>query len=98
MTEKMSTWCVYHLIHVRTPHLHIPKLVISDIPADETVTTDLLERAGYQFGEFDVPWANHVLEQVGVKDSPADLVARIRQGDGERIVYTDLVAQAEAPL
>jgi len=28
----MATWCVYHLIHVRTPWQYIPRLVITDVP------------------------------------------------------------------
>jgi hypothetical protein len=98
MTEETSIWCAYHLIHVQTPHQHIPKLVITDVPEGETVAADLLERAGYQFGEFNIPWANHVLERVDAKESPADLVARIRQGEGEWVTYADLKAKAEAPL
>ena len=94
----MATFAVYHLIHVRTPHQHIPKLVITDVPEGEEPTEELLERAGYQFGEFNIPWANHALDKVDAKESPADLVARIRQGEGERIAWPDLVARAEAPL
>ena len=94
----MPTWCVYHLIHVRTPHQHIPKLVITDVPEGEEVTEELLERAGYQFGEFDIPWANHGLDEVDVKTSPSDLVARIRQGEGQRITYAELVEKANEPL
>lgn len=94
----MATWCVYHLIHVKTPHQHIPKLVIEDVPDGEKVTEDLLERAGYLFSEFDIPWANHVLEKVDPSTSPSDLVARIRQGDIECINFADLTAKAEAPL
>ena len=94
----MATFAVYHMIHVRTPHQHIPKLVITDVPEGEELSEELLERAGYQFGEFDIPWANHVLEQVDAKGSPSDLVARIRSGEGEWIAWPDLVAQAEAPL
>ena len=94
----MTTYAVYHLIHVNTPHKHIPKLVVTDVPDDAELSEELLERAGYQFGEFNIPWANHVLEQVDVKTSPSDLVARIRQGDGERIAWADLLAQAESPL
>jgi len=93
-----KTWCVYHLIHVRTPYQYIPKLVIAEAPEGEAVTTDLLERAGYQFGEFGIPWANHVLEQVDVQDAPSDLVARLRRGEGKWIIYDDLVKQANAPL
>jgi len=94
----MTTWCVYHLIHVRTPHQHLPKLVIREVPEGEDVTEDLLERAGYLFQEFDIPWANHVLTEVDAKDSPADLVAHIRQGDGESITWGELQARAEEPL
>lgn len=94
----MATWCVHHLIHVRAPHQHIPKLVITDVPDDVDLSTDLLERAGYLFGEFNIPWANHVLIRVNVQDSPPDLVARIRQGQGERITYEELVEKANAPL
>lgn len=94
----MSTWCVYHLIHVRTPHQHIPKLVIRDVPDDVELTTDLLGRAGYQFEEFGIPWANHCLERVSAKTAPDDLVARIRRGEGRRVTYADLIACAEEPL
>lgn len=94
----MATFVVYHLIHVRTPYQHIPRLVITDVPKDEEPTKELLERAGYQYGELNIPWANHVLAEVNAKNSPSDLVAKIRQGKGERITWADLVAQAEAPL
>lgn len=94
----MATWCVYHLIHVRTPHLYLPKLVISAVPEDVRLNIDLLERAGFQFGEFGVPWANHFLERIDLKNSPSDLIARIRNGEGEHITYDELVARAEAPL
>ena len=93
-----TTWCVYHLIHVQTPHQHLPKLVITDVPDGETVTQDLVERAGYQFGEFGIPFANHVLEQVDVANSPSDLIARIRAGECDRIPYAKLVELAEAPV
>ena len=94
----MTTWCVYHLIHVRTPHQHLPKLLITDVPQGAEVTEELLDRAGYRFGEFNVAWANHVLEEVDVKESPSDLVARIREGGFSRIAYADLVAKANEPL
>lgn len=91
------TWCVYHLIHVTTPHRHLPKLVITDVPDGSRVETDTLERAGYVFSEFGMPWANHVLCRVDA-DSPADLVGRIRRGEGDRLTYAELVAQAAAPI
>jgi len=94
----MATWCVYHVIHVRTPHQHIPKLVVTDVPDEEEVTHDLVDRAGFSFGEFEIPWANHALEEVTAGDAPADLVSRIRQGEGDRVTYEELKARAEAPL
>ena len=93
-----KTWCVYHLIHMQTPHRHIPKLVITEVPNDKPLTTELLERAGYLFTEFGIPWANYVLEPVEAHDAPSDLVARLRQHEGERISYSDLMAKATAPL
>ena len=93
----MATWCVYHLIHVRTPHQHLPKLIVTDVPEGETVDQAIAERAGYMFGEFGISFANHVVERIG-PDSPSDLVGRIRAGEGERITWADLKAKAEAPL
>ena len=60
----MATYAVYHLIHVHTPYRYIPKLVITNVPEGKEPSEDLLERAGYQFGEFNIPWANHVLAKV----------------------------------
>jgi len=97
-TKGETTWCVYHLIHVQTPHQHLPKLLIQEVPEGEEVTEELLERAGYLFQEFNTFWANHVLTEVDVKESPSDLVAHIREGDFERIIYADLVALAEEPV
>jgi len=94
----MSTWCVYHLIHVRTPHQHLPRLLVTDVPEGAEVTEELLERAGYLFSEFNVTWANHVLTEVDPQGSPSDLVARIREGGFESITYADLVERANEPL
>lgn len=94
----MATWCVYHLIHVSTPHQHIPKLVIREVPDGETVTQDVVERAGYLFQEFDIPWANHVLERVDPIVSPSDLVGLIRQGEGRAVTWAELREKAEAEL
>lgn len=96
----MATWAVYHLIHVQTPHLHIPQIVIEKVPDDVEIDTDLLERAGYQFGEFGIPWANHVIEEVKPQESPSDLVARIRQDPQgyDSLAYDELVRMANAPV
>lgn len=91
-------WCVYHFLHAHTPHQHIPVLVVTDVPDGESVTVGLLERAGFQFGDFGVPWANYHIVQVDPKTSPADLVGRIRRGEGRRISYKELVERASRPL
>jgi hypothetical protein len=93
----MATWVVYHLIHVRTPHQRIPKLLITQVPDDEKVPRDLLERAGFMFGEFGIPWANHYIEKLG-PNSPSDLVGRARNPDVPRIAWEDLAARASAPV
>lgn len=94
----MATWAVVHLIHVRHPHLHIPKLVITGVPNGETVTRDLLENAGYQFGEFGIPWANHYITKIEPGESPSDLVARARSREVPRVTWEELVRMANAPV
>lgn len=98
MTEITTTWCVYHLIHTRTPYQHIPKLLITEVPQNVKITEDIIERAGYLFGEFNIPWANHVLVEVDMKESPSDLVARIRKGNFSENTYAELVELAEEPI
>jgi len=94
----MATWAVVHLIHVRTPHQHIPRLIITGVPEEEEVTRDLLEQAGFQFGEFGTPWANHYITRVEPGKSPSDLVGRARDPYVPRIAWTDLLARANAPV
>jgi hypothetical protein len=93
----MATWVVYHLIHVRTPRQHIPKLLITQVPEDQEVTRDLLERAGIFFEEFGELWANHYIEKLG-PDSPSDLVGRARNPAVPRITWAELVERANAPV
>jgi len=93
----MKTWVVYHLIHVRTPHQYLPQLVISGVPDDKKITREMLERAGYQFGEFGIPWANHCIECIS-QTTPSDLIYRLRQGAGERLTWEKLLSRIEAPL
>lgn len=94
----MATWAVVHLIHVRTPHQHIPRLIITGVPEEEEVTRDLLEQAGFRFGEFGIPWANHYITRVEPGKSPSDLVGRARDVGVPRIRWADLVARAKAPV
>lgn len=91
-----STWCVYYATPVGTPK-YFPRIIVTNVPEGEKVTFDLLERAGYLIEEFGVPWANHGIMRI-TKEAPSDLVARIRQGMGKRISWSDLLERAEAPL
>lgn len=93
----MATWAVVHLIHVRVPHQHIPRLLITGVPDGQAVTRDLLERAGYQFGEFGIPWANHYIARID-RNSPSDLVGRARSPEVPRVAWEELVRMAEAPV
>jgi len=77
---------------MRSPFQHVPRLVVTDVPGRKPVTKDLLARAGYTFGE------DHYVTKV-TRESPPDLVARIRAGQGGRISYQVLIQQAEpAPV
>lgn len=62
----MATWAVVHLIHVRTPHRHIARLFVEDVPEDasESDVRAALTRAGRAPSEFRVPWANHYLARL----------------------------------
>ncbi|MDW8068547.1 MAG: hypothetical protein RML46_06520 [Anaerolineae bacterium] len=93
----MAIWAVVHIIHTRVPRQHIPVLVIRDVPEGERVTVGLLERAGFRYGEFGSPWANHYITRVN-EDSPSDLIARLRAGEGRWISYQELVRRASEPL
>jgi len=96
----MATWCVYHWIYYTTPHKHVtehvPRLVITDVPEGETVTREQVERAGYRPHDYGIPWENHFLKPV-TQDLPADLLARIGAGEGERIAFDRLQELAAAP-
>lgn len=62
----MATYCVYHHIHVRTPHEYIPKLFITDVPPGKEVSRDLVDEY-YTPSEFGIAWANHGISRL---DSP----------------------------
>lgn len=94
----MNSYCVYHFIHATTPYRYIPRLVIDDVPVEHGPDKQLIERAGYNFSEFGIPWANHGIMRLDPQESPADLVGAIRRGEVERITYDELVALAESPL
>jgi len=82
---------VVFLIHVRTPHQHIPKLFIKNVPknVDEHHLKVLLEENGYCYGEFGIPWANHYIE-LGISKAHPQVKGAWRRGDVEVVDYNDL--------
>jgi hypothetical protein len=93
--SKMSTWAVVYVIHVHTPYRHIPQLFIENVPEEIEggELRSLLTKAGYQFGEFGIPWANHYLApQDKWKD---EVVGVYKSGDVKTISYNDIAPQEE---
>jgi hypothetical protein len=91
----MSTWAVVHHIHVSTPHQHVPLLFIEDVPeeVEEGELRSLLTRAGYQFGEFGIPWANHYL--ASEEEWGDEVVGVYKRGDADVISYNDIAPKEE---
>jgi hypothetical protein len=102
LQQKTYKWAVVHLIHVRIPHLHVPRMFITEVP--ETVSggtlRDLLECAGYYFGEFGIPWANHYLSRHDKwHNQVIGTYNRVRRMPSEYdvpiLTYDELVKQAQ---
>ncbi len=99
----MPTWAVIHLIHVRTPHRHIARLFVEDVPEDvpESDVRAALTRAGRAPAEFNTPWANHYLARL---DEAADEVVeaygsgRTTDGPVPVISWTELADPGERRL
>jgi len=85
-----DTWVVYHVIHVRTPHQYIAKLFVTDVPEGKTEgdVKSALTRNGYDFGEFNIPWANHALTTLA--EAPDQVVGAYRRGDVETVKWADI--------
>jgi hypothetical protein len=102
LQQKTYKWAVVHLIHVRTPHLHVPRMFITEVPetVSEGTLRDLLECAGYYFGEFGIPWANHYLSRHDEwHNQVIGTYNRVRRMPSEYdvpiITYDELVKQAQ---
>jgi hypothetical protein len=91
----MSTWAVVYVIHVHTSYKHIPQLFIEDVPEEieEGELRSLLTKAGYQFGEFGIPWASHYLAKE--EDWKDEVVGVYKSGDVKTISYNDIAPQEE---
>lgn len=92
--KRMSTWCYYSKSLF---HQYVPRLLITYVPDDKTVTEDMVKRAGYLPKEGSIGETYDVV-RLDMEDSPAELIGRIRRSKVERITYADLVAQIDAPL
>lgn len=90
----MATWCVYYLVHVTMPYHYLPRLVITDVPDDATVTADVLQSAGYPLGKLGILRPNYGIARLG-EDAPRELVQRVREGEGDCVAWDDLVRQAK---
>lgn len=89
----MSTYCVYHIIHVQTPYRYIPKLFVTEVPREKSVDWDLVDEYA-DYGEFNTPHANHKIQQVS-SQSPVSIKRAYREGDCPRVTYAELIALSE---
>ena len=92
----MNVWAVVHIIRQNARPRHVARLFITDVPGD-VIARDLtraLTRAGRQFGEGSVPWANHyVAPRAAWRD---EVEGAWRRGDVACIAYAELAARDDA--
>lgn len=91
---KNRTAAVIFVIHVGIPEWHA-KLFITDVPDDVTANEikELLDNAGYYFGEFGQKWANHYVT-VGLQKEAANIRTEFVKGLADTITYDQLVEEA----
>ena len=91
IVNDTTTACVFHLIHTKTPFRYIPKLFILNVPQN-TTEKDLknqLEKAGFKFGEFGIPWANHYVI-IGLENAPMEVKKGWHYNEAECISFGEL--------
>ncbi|GIL15279.1 MAG: hypothetical protein BroJett039_04520 [Chloroflexota bacterium] len=83
-------WAVVHHIHVRTPHRHIAKLFVTDVPKgiNAAAIQTALTRSGYVFQEFNIPFANHYIEPL--TDVADEVVGAWRNGTARAITWDSI--------
>jgi len=94
--EDMNVWAVVHVIHQHAPPRHVARLFITDVPGDVTPRdlTRALTRAGRQFGEFGIAWANHyVASRAAWRD---EVEGAWNRGDVACVAYADLEPRDDA--
>jgi len=95
MMEDMNVWAVVHVVQGAPPR-HVARLFITDAPegVDAREVARALTRAGRQFGEFGVPWANHLVARRAAWS--AEVEHAWRRGDVACIAYADLEPRDDA--
>lgn len=93
------TYNMHRFIHVTTPYRYRPLLTICQVPESIEVDElrDLIERAGREEGEFDIPWANTYIAKID-SDTPSALVGAMRKIEHETLSYTELQQEAAKPF
>jgi hypothetical protein len=91
-TPKGRTYAVVFLIHVRTPHEHVAKLFVRNVPENADLKEALTE-AGYSFGEFGIPWANHYITLLSKAES--SVKGAYRRGDADVVEFAELKKSEE---
>ena len=92
--DMMNVWAVVHIIRQNARPRHVARLFITDVPGYVSAhdLTRALTRAGRQFGEGSVPWANHyVAPRAAWRD---EVEGAWRRGDVACIAYAELAADA----
>lgn len=85
------TAAVIFVIHVGNPEW-IAKLFITHVPEDitERELKEMIDEAGFYFGEFGQRWANHYVK-IGLKDAPASVRTAYRNKNVQTITYDELL-------
>ena len=93
--EKSTIAAVVFHVHINTPHRHIAKLFIKNVPEHVTKSEikEMVTAAGYVFQEFEIPWANHYVQR-DIKDGESQVIGAYKRGDVETIEYVSLVANS----
>lgn len=83
-------YTVVHQIHQRTPHLHIAKLFVTNVPdgTTESELKDALTEAGHEFGEFGIPWANHYI--CTLSEAEPEVKGVWNRGDAEQVAWNEI--------
>lgn len=90
--KKTSTAAVVYKIHIHTPHQHIAKLFVTNVPeeASKAELKEMIISYGYIFEEFGIPWANHYIQK-DIKHAEAEVIGAYKRGNVETLEYDCLM-------